>query len=501
MFFERGIKVSARRLVLLAADVLCIGGSLLLAILLRLGIREGWAYATHHLPSLGTACVIFLLIFYVSGMYERQVLTQKGSSFRLPLVSVAIGLTIVILTFYARFKLHIGRGILLSTGAFVFLSTWLTRRVLRVAVGYGLFSKNTLVVGEGAEAEDVLELLEQHEGSGYKVLGVVTCSPEEAGPFLRGVPVLGPIRNLREFASVYDVECLIVATPLAREKAVLRQLRPLRYAGIEIHDYVSLHEELAQEIPLDHIDDEWLMNAAMNSSRIHIRQIKRIMDLTVAIGGLVLLAPVSLVAALLVKLTSSGPVLYRQQRAGLDGRPYVLLKFRTMREDAEAETGAVWSNAHDQRVTPVGRFLRKWRIDEIPQLWNVLRGEMSLVGPRPERPEFVERLASAIPFYKERLLVPPGITGWAQVNYPYAASVEAARRKLQYDLFYIKNMSFFLDVIILLRTFKTILVGLRYGKEELPEPAPAAIPLRAGNGEPAAETAVGNTPPVVAADR
>ena len=168
---------------------------------------------------------------------------------------------------------------------------------------------------------------------------------------------------------------------------------------------------------------------------------------------------------LLVRLTSGPPVIYRQRRTGLEGKEYVLLKIRTMRPDAEDGSGAVWARAADRRITRVGHFLRKWRIDEIPQLVNVLRGEMSLVGPRPERPEFVEMLSEAIPFYRERLLVRPGITGWAQVNYPYGASVEAARRKLQYDLYYIKNMSFFVDVLILLRTFRTIIEGLRYSEE------------------------------------
>ena len=241
---------------------------------------------------------------------------------------------------------------------------------------------------------------------------------------------------------------------------------------MEILDYAALHEELAQEIPLDHIDDEWLMNAAMNSSVIHIRKIKRVMDTTVAMAGLLLLAPFSLLAAVLIRLDSPGPVLFRQRRAGLDCEPYTLFKFRTMRQDAEAVSGAVWADKYDSRVTRIGRFLRKWRIDEIPQLINVLRGEMSLVGPRPERPEFIDTLAEAIPFYKERLLVPPGITGWAQVKYPYAASIEASRRKLQYDLYYIKHMSLFLDCLILLRTFKTIIVGLKHiDAEELEEQA------------------------------
>ena len=216
------------------------------------------------------------------------------------------------------------------------------------------------------------------------------------------------------------------------------------------------------------------MNAAMNSSVIHIRKIKRIMDFTMALIGLILTAPIFLVAMILVKLDSPGPALYRQRRSGMDGRTYTLMKFRTMRQDAEALSGAVWAGQADHRVTRTGRLMRNWRVDELPQLINVLSGEMSLVGPRPERPEFVETLAQAIPFYRERLLVPPGITGWAQVMFPYAASIEAARRKLQYDLYYIKHMSFFLDTLILLRTFKTILVGLRHSAEDTPAPPPAA---------------------------
>jgi exopolysaccharide biosynthesis polyprenyl glycosylphosphotransferase len=361
--------------------------------------------------------------------------------------------------------LHIGRGVLLLAGFFVFLGTWAVRYLYSVAVGYGFLSKNALIVGEGQEAVDVLRLLSQTVDAGFKVFGIVSCTKSRQGAFVEGVPVLGHMSRLREFAEVYAIETIIVAASLAREHALLRLLRPLRYTGIEILDYVALHEALAQEISLDHIDDEWLMSAAMNSSVIHIRKIKRIMDVSVAVAGLVLLAPISLVAAIMIKLDSPGPVLFRQRRAGLDGRVYTLNKFRTMKHNAEAESGAVWADKVDQRVTGIGRLLRIWRIDEIPQLVNVLRGEMSLVGPRPERPEFIDTLTAAIPFYKERLLVPPGITGWAQVNYPYAASVEAARRKLQYDLYYIKHMSFFLDCLILLRTFRTIIVGLKHSEE------------------------------------
>ena len=207
----------------------------------------------------------------------------------------------------------------------------------------------------------------------------------------------------------------------------------------------------------------------MNCEVLPIRRTKRILDVTAALLGLIPGIPLLLLAGILVKLTSRGPMIYRQTRVGLGGRPYTLYKLRTMRTDAEA-SGAVWSASADSRVTPVGYFLRKWRIDEIPQLFNVLKGEMSLVGPRPERPEFTALLEKAIPFYNERTLVPPGLTGWAQIWFPYASSVEAAARKLQFDLYYVKNLSVLLDITILLRTFKTILVGLRHEDQTLRQP-------------------------------
>ena len=203
------------------------------------------------------------------------------------------------------------------------------------------------------------------------------------------------------------------------------------------------------------------MTAALNSAVVQIRKIKRAVDIAVSLIGLIPGIPVILISGLLIKLTSPGPVIYRQKRVGLGSKPYILYKLRTMGIDAESQ-GAVWSSKRDARVTGVGYYLRKWRLDELPQLFNILKGEMSLVGPRPERPEFTEKLAAFIPFYNERHLVQPGLTGWAQVRYPYAASFEAAARKLQFDLYYIKNMGFLLDAAILMRTFKTILVGLRH---------------------------------------
>jgi exopolysaccharide biosynthesis polyprenyl glycosylphosphotransferase len=471
MLFYRGHSVSLRRVVLLTGDIAAIVVALFLSATLRLGFYPGIEYLVQHIASLAASVAIFIVVFYVVGMYERQALTRRHGFYVLPLVGTAIGMAFVILIFYARFQFQVGRGILLISGAFIFLLTWGLRHLYRAVVRSGMLSKKALIIGDGREAIEVAHLLQANPDSGYKVRGVIAARKIQPGTLLAGLPVVGTIERIRELVNAFDAETLVVATSLSREPAILRALRPLRCSGTEIIDYVTLHEMLAQEIPVDHINDEWLMSAAMNSSVIHVRKIKRILDFVTASIGLILGAPIMLLTALLIRLDSRGPILYRQRRAGLDGRIITVLKFRSMRVDAESESGAVWATSKDPRVTRVGRFIRKWRIDELPQLINVLRGEMSLVGPRPERPEFIETLAAAIPFYRERLMVPPGITGWAQVKYPYAASVEAAKRKLQFDLYYIKHMSLFLDIMILLRTFKTIIVGLRHSEEEVTEPA------------------------------
>jgi exopolysaccharide biosynthesis polyprenyl glycosylphosphotransferase len=470
MMFQHGRNLSLRRTFLLSSDIVVIVASLVAAAIWRLGPVGGMDYLDTHRWSMAGSMAIFLVVFYASGMYERAALVRKTNSYLLPLIAVAIGLAVIVLVFYAKAQLYLGRGILVLAGVLIFLATWGTRYLYGLAVGRGLLSKNALLVGEGKEAESALRLIASTADAGFKVLGVVASKKVVIGSFINNVPVVGNTEKLRELADAFDTETIIVATSLSREPAVLRLLRPLRCAGVEVIDYVSLYELLAQEIPLDHINDEWLMNAALNSSVIHIRKIKRILDFSVAAVGLLMTLPICLITTVLVKLDSPGPVLYRQRRSGIDGNPYMLMKFRTMCRDAEAKSGAVWSTSNDSRITRIGKFLRKWRVDEIPQLVNVLKGEMSLVGPRPERPEFVDTLSAAIPFYRERLLVPPGVTGWAQVKFPYASDIEGTRRKLQFDLYYIKHMGFFLDCLILLRTVKTVVVGLKHHDQQVAGP-------------------------------
>lgn len=468
----RNPQIPLRRAILFGGDVVCLVASLVTAAFIRLKPAGVWVtpYLRDHAWSMAGIVVNFLLVFYAVGMYERQALTRRRESTLLPLTATLLGLVVNMAMFYARFRMDVGRGILLLACLFIFLSTAALRHLYRVGVGHGFLNRRVLVIGERTGVRRILHLIRVTRDSGMKPFGVVYGRDPIDEPILDGTPVLGGLDHLREYVDAYDIDTLVVTTAIARDPAQLRTLRPLRHAGVRILDTAALVEDVAQQIPLDDIDDEWLMHAAMNSSVLHIRKLKRLLDVAVAGVGLCVSVPVWLAAAVLIKLGSPGPVLYRQRRVMKDGETYTLLKFRTMREDAEAITGAAWSRRDDERVTWIGRWLRRWRIDEIPQLINVLKGEMSLVGPRPERPEFVEVLRERIPYYDERLVAAPGLTGWAQVNFGYGASTDDARQKLQYDLYYIKHMGLRMDVQILLRTVWIVLRG-------------AAFPAPAGEGD------------------
>jgi exopolysaccharide biosynthesis polyprenyl glycosylphosphotransferase len=236
------------------------------------------------------------------------------------------------------------------------------------------------------------------------------------------------------------------------------RLLDMRLNGVAFDHLASVYEEYTGKIAVENLRPSWfIFSGGFRKSRL-VTAGKRLIDIAAAVCGLLLAIPLMLMTAAIVKLSSRGPALYHQRRVGQHGREFTIHKFRTMRTDAEAATGAVWASAGDPRIFPLGRLIRRTRLDELPQLWNVLTGEMSFVGPRPERPEFVAQLAEQIPFYGQRHAVKPGLTGWAQVRYSYGASVEDAMEKLQYDLFYIKNLSIAFDLFIIVSTIKTVLL-------------------------------------------
>ena len=317
---------------------------------------------------------------------------------------------------------------------------------------------NVLVLGTGQLAKDVVHGILRKPGLGFRVCGFLGDDPALVGKSLVNPKVIGLFGDLPRIASGNSVDRIIVELQDRRTRLPVEELLNLRTKGVVIEDATTFYEKLTGKIAIENLKPSWMIfNGGFESSR-RLLVGKWIISVLISILILILFAPVMLVVALFIKLESRGPVFFRQTRVGKSGVPFTLYKFRSMYEDAERMTGPVWSTPDDSRVTRTGRILRRTRLDEVPQLWNVLRGEMSLVGPRPERPKFVEELAKVIPFYELRLAAKPGLTGWAQINYRYANTVKDAAEKLQYDLFYIKHMSVWLDVLILFETVKTVLV-------------------------------------------
>ena len=277
-----------------------------------------------------------------------------------------------------------------------------------------------------------------------------------------GVAVLGGADRLADAVARFGVGEVVVAVPHRAGSALLGALADCLHHGVDVVPMSQVYEDLLRRVPVRHLESGWLFSSFVEAvrSKDASRLAKRALDLAGATAGLVTLAALTPIIAPAIWLDSGRPILFRQRRVGRGGAPFELIKFRTMTQDAEADGPAQWARRRDPRVTRVGRFLRRTRLDELPNVVNVLRGEMSLVGPRPERPEFVAQLESEIPFYRTRLLVRPGLTGWAQVNYPYGDSVQGALEKLEYDLYYVKHRSLFFDMWILVRTMATI-VALR----------------------------------------
>ena len=275
--------------------------------------------------------------------------------------------------------------------------------------------------------------------------------------------MLGGTAALRSIVEREKVAMIVVSPGyrLAANGHAVRNVLEMKARGIKVYELATFYKRMTGKVPVRYIEDQWLLFSQdfTGIARAEERNLKRLIDILIAVIGLVALLPVTLMVALLIRLTSRGPVLYRQERVGLDKRVYRLLKFRTMRIDAEKEGAPVWASANDTRATRVGRILRRLRLDEIPQFVNVLRGEMSIIGPRPERPYFVEQLERDIPYYSLRFAARPGLTGWAQVNYPYGANLEDTLRKLEYDLYYIRHFSFMLDASIVLKTIHIMLFG------------------------------------------
>lgn len=325
------------------------------------------------------------------------------------------------------------------------------------------FGERVLILGASQDARELGVLMTSNPMAGFELVGLVLESndpqPEQPDGIPQGEKIIGKLSDLRQLCIQYGISRVVVSLLERRGRVPVQELLECRMAGISVEERESMYERLTGKLAVESMRPSYLIFGSGFIRDPVTLALKRVLDIVASTVILVFSSPICLLAAILIKLTSKGPLFFTQVRVGQDGHPFQLAKFRTMRQDAEKHTGPVWAQKNDQRVTSVGKFLRLTRIDEIPQCLNILTGRMSFVGPRPERPHFVNQLTKELPFYILRHTVKPGLTGWAQVSHAYGASVDDAREKLRYDLYYIKNVSLLFDLTIMMRTIGVILFG------------------------------------------
>lgn len=441
-----------RTLVLLLCEAALVASAFVLAVAYLMGPQQYIVliYEFGLLKIAGITAFTLLLTYYFD-LYEPQRISAAWEiHFRLLLV---LGVLCFALagTVYFFPSFYIGphvffTGICLLT---FFLSFW--RWAYEKIIALPMFRERVYVLGRGERARTVVEILYASHAAGMEVIGW-----NGGGAAHENAEQLAA--ELRAFCGPKPgIDRVIVAMENRRESMPVRELLDLRLCGVVIENSSALLERLSGKLPLDGLNPSALIfTEGFRMSTLH-QLLRRLLSLAVSFTALVICLPLIPLIILAVRLSSPGPIFFNQIRVGQRGRLFTVHKFRTMRQDAETN-GAVWAKKNDPRITPIGGFMRKTRLDEIPQLWNVLRGDMAFVGPRPERPEFVQWLSQEIPFYDLRHMVRPGITGWAQVRYQYGASLEETKRKLEYDLYYVKHQSIGLDLLIMFETIKTIIL-------------------------------------------
>ena len=448
--------------------VLVIGETLLLvaAVVLSSALIAG-SYGLEMLAD-NTAMLRVLLIVLVcqlclhySDLYDLGTITTRGEFFRRLLRALGATSLILGVAYWLFPLLVVEKGVFLLAVAIALFLVVGWRTTFGWLMKHLAPRERLLLVGT-SQAAIVLarELFERRYELGVDIVGFVDPDPTRVGAPIINPGVVGAIDDIPALTARLRVDRVVVSLSDARGKLPMDHLLDVRLrSGVLFDHLANVYEDYTGKIALENLRPSWLVFSTGFRKTWLLLATKRAFDVLAAVFGLILSAPLTLLTALVVKLESpSDPVLYHQERVGLNGQPFTIHKFRTMRSDAEVASGPVWSGANDPRITRVGVFMRKTRLDEIPQLWNVLRGDMSLIGPRPERPAFVAQLTQQIPFYGQRHVVKPGLTGWAQVRYAYGASVEDALEKMQYDLYYVKHMSMAFDLVIALETIKIVVL-------------------------------------------
>lgn len=474
-------------LILLAGDIVAYSLGIILGTLLLVDpympkSPGPWGFLVIYSTPFTLIGLTYLAVFYIADLYDYQKDFRNWKNVGQIVFATLLGTVLVITLFYFPFGVFVGRTLLIIE-FFTFMGLLVLWRV--TFSGLALperLQRRLLIVGAGNCGTQLLKAIQARPLSGIKAIGFIDDDPRKLGKEINGLPVLEDSSRLSELVQERQINLVALAITHEKPPQLLRELMKIDFSGCQVLDMPSLYEFLAGKIPVEHISDIWFYFSSCQNSKFYYRRMKNLGDILLAVFYLILVSPLFLVIPLVIKLDSPGPVFFRQERLGRDGKPFWIIKFRTMVEDAE-QGRPQWASQDDPRITRVGRTLRKLRLDELPQLLNILRGEMSFIGPRPERQEFVNTFQQLVPVFRQkrlgpdapeirvcdyveqvphysyRLLVKPGMTGWAQVMYPYAASQEETQEKLKYDLYYIKNMGFFLDLAILLKTIRIVLFG------------------------------------------
>jgi len=441
-----------RTIILLLCEAIVVGGSFLLATTIILG-PDSYIALNYDNGGLKIAGItgLTLLISYYFDLYEPQSISARWEIyFRILLVLGFLSILLSAITYLfppvaiARYVMPLGLTLLTAS-----LVAW--RSAYEWVIGRPMFRERVYVLGAGEFAQNIVRTIRNRKDVGMEVVGWDSSSSVKTERRLAFTAALEALSGPKP-----RVDRVVVAIEDRREELPVRELLRLRFDGVVIEEAGALMERLTGKLQLDQLRPSSFIYAEGFRLKASQQMVRRVVSTIAAAIGLLTFLPFFPLVILLIRLSSPGPIFFRQTRVGLRGRDFTVLKFRTMCQDAEA-TGAKWATKNDPRVTRFGGFMRKTRIDEIPQLWNVLRGDMGFVGPRPERPEFVPLLSAEMPYYHLRHMIRPGLTGWAQVRYGYGATIEESRQKLEFDLYYLKHMSLGLDLLIMFETIKTII--------------------------------------------
>jgi sugar transferase (PEP-CTERM system associated) len=441
--------------VLILGDLLLAANALVLATLIRYGrFSDGYEF-TLGWPHVVAFALLLLFSGFMIELYGNvREFGRTETAVRI-LVSLFISFFVLSALYYTFHSIMVGRGILIVALLLFGLAQFFWHRTHRMLLSFPGISQRVVILGNGTLGQKIEEIMPSMRHN-YVFAGYIR--PNNEPVTVPESSIVGGIDDI--FETVKRIKAHKIIVSLAERRGVLpvREILRCKLSGIEVVDALSFYEQLTGKLLVEDINPSWFIFSNGFCVTPFKRAYKRGLDIVFSLIGLTIALPLMPFIALAVKLDSRGPVFFRQIRVGQGEREFMLFKFRTMAQDAE-KNGAVWAQKDDPRITRVGAILRKTRLDEVPQLFNVLKGDMSFVGPRPERPEFIKMLEEKIPYYSKRHFVKPGITGWAQVKYPYGASVEEAMEKLRYDLYYIKNLSFLMDILIVLETIKVVLFG------------------------------------------